>query len=222
MGPEARAERQEAQRIVPRAGRKSVGPPAARLVSSSSGFTLLEMILVLFLLGGVLALVVPRMVAGENLSASGRHFIGALRSWQTMAVAGQTPLKIYVDLDNGTYWTMVLEGKEEKRPTDARWWEPRTLPEPIRFADVTVGTNKRVAGRIDFSIYPNGRIDPLTVHLVDGTNAVLGIVVESLTGAIKTSDERIEPPRNPPLPDRVTILLQPPQSPTPASLGLRF
>lgn len=229
MRPEARGERHAEARIVPRAGQESVRPPVPRPSpltacpsSSSAGFTLLEMILVLFLLGGVLALAVPRIVIGEDLASSGRRFISALRALQAMAVASQKPLKIYVDLDKGTYWTMIVDGKEEKLPLDASWTVARTLPEPIRFTDVTVGSTKRVAGRIDFSIYPNGRIDPLTVHLADGSNAILGIAVESLTGAIRTSDERIEPPRNQPIPDRVRTLLQTPQGPTPASLGIRL
>jgi chemotaxis signal transduction protein len=47
------------------------------------------------------------------------------------------------------------------------------------------------------------------MHLTDTNNNVLGIVVESATGAIRTSDERIEPQRAAPIPDRVKQLLMP-------------
>ncbi len=177
-------------------------------MQDSHGFTLLEMIIVLFLLGGILAIVIPRIVVGEDLGSTGRKFIGVLRELQGMATTGQKPVKLYVDLDQGTYWAMVRDDKEEKLPLNASWLLPRNLPEAIRFTDISVGQTKRVSGRIDLSFFPNGRIDPATFHFSDTSNNVLAIAVESLTGAIRTSDERIEPPRNQTIPDRIRPLLQ--------------
>lgn len=172
------------------------------------GFTILEMLIVLFLLAGVLVIVIPRIVIGEDLSSTGRKFIGALRTLQGLAATSQKPVKLYMDLDQGTYWAVVVEGKEEKRPLDASWAAPRLLPESIHFTEVSVGQNKRLSGRADFSLFPNGRIDPVTVHFTDGSNNLLALAVDSFTGAIRTSDERIEPPRNQAIPDRVKTLLQ--------------
>jgi hypothetical protein len=176
--------------------------------SPSAGFTILEMLIVLFLLAGVLAIVIPRIVIGEDLSSTGRKFIGTLRTLLGMASAGQKPVKLYVDLDQGTYWAMVVEVKEEKPPLDASWATPRSLPESIRFTEVSVGQNTRTSGRTDFSFFPSGRIDSVTVYFIDGSNNVLGLAVDPFTGAIRTSDVRIEPPRNQTIPDRVRILLQ--------------
>jgi hypothetical protein len=189
---------------------------------SIGGFTLFEMIMVMFLLGGVLVLVVPRIAVGEDLGSTGRKFIETIRSLQGMAVRTQKLVKLYVDLDQGTYWAMMVDGKEEKLPFDATWITPRALPEGIRITDISVGQTKRLSGRIDLSFFPNGRIDPLTVHFGDTSNNVLAMAVESLTGAIRTSDERIEPPRNQMIPERIKPLLQTPQGPTPASLGIRL
>ena len=182
--------------------------PALRAYANAAGFTLLEILIVLFLLAGVLAIVIPRIVVGEDVGSTGRKLISALRVLQGMAASSQKPVKLYVDLDQGTYWAMVVDGKEEKLPLDASWAAPRSLPEAIRFIDVSVGQTKRVSGRIELSFYPNGRIDPVILHITDGSNNLLGIAVESFTGAIRTSDERIEPPLNQRIPDRVKLLLQ--------------
>ncbi len=175
---------------------------------SSAGFTLLEMLIVLFLLGGVLALVIPRIVIGEDLSSTGRKFIGTLRSLQGMAATTQKQVKLYLDLDRGTYWAMVVDGREEKRPLDATWATPLSLPESIRFTEVSVGFTKRTYGRADLSFFPNGRIDPATVYLTDAGNSLLGLAVDPLTGRIRTSDQRFDLTRARPIPDRVKILLQ--------------
>lgn len=177
---------------------------------SSRGFTLIEMLIVLFLLAGVLAIVLPRVVIGEDMSSTGRKFIGTLRALQGLAATGQKPVKLYLDLDRGTYWAMVVDGKEEKLPLDAAWTTPRSLPEAIRFMEVSVGQDKRTYGRADLSFFPNGRIDPVTVLFSDRNNNILALAVDSFTGAIRTSEERIEPLRNKPIPDRVRTLLRPP------------
>jgi prepilin-type N-terminal cleavage/methylation domain-containing protein len=223
----------------PEQGRRDIGhqslvnkaaPPvthyASRITCHASpgcaGFTLLEMIFVMFLLSGVLLLVMPRIVTGDSLASTGRQLIGVLRNLQSFAIGLQKPVKLYVDLDKGTYWVMIIEGTEEKIPLRTEWADRRSLPESIRFADMAVGSARRMSGRIDLSIFPNGRIDPLTLHLTDQSNNLLGIAVESVTGAIRTSDERIEPPRTQTIPERLKTLLQPAQGPSPAALGLRF
>lgn len=177
-------------------------------VRFSGGFTILEMILVLFLLAGVLMMVVPRFVIGVDLGAAGRQFIGAIRSLQGTAATAQRPVKLYLDLDRGTYWAMVVDGKEEKVPVDAAWAAPLALPDSIRFAEAAVGQTKRGSGRAEVLLYPNGRIDALLVHLMDGGGNILAIAVEPVTGAIRTSDERIEPTRAQAIPDRIKLLLQ--------------
>ena len=103
----------------------------------------------------------------------------------------------------------TLEGKEEKPLLDATWELPRTLPESIRLAEVSSGSVKRTSGLFDFMMYPNGRIDGVVMHLTDANNNVLGIVVESATGAIRVSDGRVEVQRAATIPDRVKQLLLP-------------
>jgi hypothetical protein len=159
-------------------------------------------------LGVVLTLIIPRIVIVEDLSSTGRKFIGTLRSLQSMAATTQKPVKLYLDLDRGTYWAMVLDGREEKRPLDATWATPLSLPESIRFTEVSVGPTKRTYGRADLSFFPNGRIDPATVYLADTTNNLLGLAVDPLTGRIRTSDQRFDLTRPRPIPDRVKLLLR--------------
>lgn len=175
---------------------------------SSAGFTLLEMLFVLFLLSGVLAIAIPRISVEEDLSSVGRKFAGLLRTLQGLATTGQKPVKLYLDLDQGTYWMMIIDGKDERLPPDPTWKTPRTLPESIRLIELSVGDNKHVSGRADLFFAPHGRLDPIIMYFMDSKNNLLGLVVDSLTGGIRLTNERIEPPRNRIIPDRVKTLLQ--------------
>lgn len=179
-----------------------------RVCWNTAGFTILEMIFVLFLLAGLFGLIIPRMTFGDTLSSVGRRLIGTIRSLQGMAMSAQKPIRLYLDIDRGTYWPMVLEGAEEKVPLDATWATPLTLPESIRLTDITAGQGKKISGRVDLWFYPSGRIDPATIHMTDGDMNILAVVVEPVTGAIRVSDQRIEPAKPITIPERVKPFLQ--------------
>lgn len=174
-----------------------------------AGFTILEMLIVLFLMTLVVVVVFPRFSLDEDLSSTGRKLIGILRTFQGLATTRQQPLKLYLDLDQGTYWMMTVEGKEERIPLDPAWKLPRSLPESIRLTEVSIGQDKHFSGRVDISFFANGRIEPVTMYLMDTKNNLLGLAVDSLTGGIRVSDQRLDPPLNRIIPDRVRLLLKP-------------
>lgn len=182
--------------------------PNAAFHGAPPGFTIMEMLIVLFLVGTVTALTVPRIVLGDDLGATGRKFIGTLRSLQRMAEIGQKPVKLYLDLDRGTYWAMVVDGREERRPLDAAWASPRSFPEAVRVAEVSVRNVTRTYGQVELLFFPNGRLDPATIYFTDGSNSVLTLMIDHLTGNVTTFDRRPDPPLPRPIPDRVKTLLQ--------------
>ena len=162
---------------------------------SSRGFTILEIIIVLFLLVSLLGIVLPRISLEENLGSVGRQMVRTVRSIQDLAMVIQKPVRLYVDIDRGVYWLMILDGNQEKAPIDhPTWATPLHLPAAVRISDMVIGQAIKTSGRVDLAFYPTGRIDPMTMHLVDTHNNLLAIAIEPVTGAIRMSDERIEPP----------------------------
>jgi type II secretory pathway pseudopilin PulG len=178
------------------------------IVRSSRGFTILEIIIVLFLLVGLLGIVLPRISFDENLGSVGRRMVGTVRSLQSMAMLTQKTVRLYIDLDRGVYWPVILDGNQEKIPTDAAWIKPLNLPPAVRFSDILALQGKKESGRFELSFYPTGRIDPATMHLTDARNNILAIAIEPVTSAIRLSDERIEPPKPIRILERVRPLLK--------------
>lgn len=190
----------------------ATGRTALRLtpypLRASDGFTILEILIVLFLLVGLLGIILPRISLDENLSSVGRRMVGTVRSLQSLAMSSQKTVRLYVDMDRGVYWPMILDGNQEKISTDPTWATPLTLPATIRVSDVLLSQEKKESGRVDLSFYPTGRIDPMTMHMMDTKNNILAIAIEPVTGAIRMSDERIEPPKPLVIPERVKPLLK--------------
>ena len=183
-------------------------PLATYYLRSSAGFTILEIIIVLFLLVGLLGIILPRISWEENLGSVGRKMVGNVRSLQHLAMSTQKTVHLYVDIDRGAYWPMILDGNQEKVPSDPAWLTPLTLPDTIRFSDILVSQGKKESGRVDIFFYPTGRIDTATMHLMNERSNILAIAIEPVTGAIRMSDDRIEPPRLLVIPDRVRALLK--------------
>jgi len=181
---------------------------ASHALRSSHGFTILEIIIVLFLLVGLLGIILPKISLEDNLASVGRRMIGTLRSLQSMAMSTQKTVRLYIDIDRGVYWPVILDGNQEKVPNDVAWATPFNLPTAIRITDILTAQGKKELGRVDLFFYPTGRIDPATMHLVDARNNILAIAIEPVTGAIRTSDERIEPPKALTIPDRIRSLLK--------------
>jgi type II secretory pathway pseudopilin PulG len=174
----------------------------------SHGFTILEIIIVLFLLVGLLGIILPRISLDENLSSVGRRMVGTVRSLQSLAMSSQKTVRLYIDMDRGLYWPMILEGNQEKAPIDPTWATPLNFPATIRISDILLSQGKKESGRVDLSFYPTGRIDPMTMHMMDAKNNILAIAIEPVTGAIRMSDERIEPPKPLVILERVRPLLK--------------
>lgn len=185
-------------------------PLTTSYLRSPNGFTILEIILVLFLLVGLLGIILPRISLEENLGSVGRKIVGNVRSLQSLAMSTQKTVHLYVDMDRGVYWPMILDGNQEKVPGDPAWLTPLTLPETIRFSEILVSQGKKESGRVDLFFYPTGRMDTATMHLMNERNNILAIAIEPVTGAIRVSDERIDPPRPLVIPDRVRPLLKTP------------
>src|SRR5687767_9097784 len=112
---------------------------------SSHGFTILEIIIVLFLLVGLLGIILPRISLDDNLGSVGRRIVGTVRSLQSLAITTQKTIRLYVDIDRGIYWPVILDGNQEKLPIDPLWATPLKLSETTRFLDILVAQGKKEA-----------------------------------------------------------------------------
>lgn len=142
--------------------------PCLRVSKSRSGFTLIELAVVLVIIGMVLALVLPRLPSSdsENLKVSARTLAATLRYLQERAAAGQAAYVLRIEPGTGTL--RILESAAdggEKEPADPLL-QKKLLREGIIVADVTIPRlGKLVDGQVRLEAGAGGLRDVTIIHL---------------------------------------------------------
>ena len=137
------------------------------------GFTLLELIVVLFVISIVMALVMPSFTNfGERkLKSEVRELASLLRYMYDSAVAQKETFFIRFDIDEGMVSWKGPDGEREKIFDD--------------ITGVTTQSRGRVSkGEIIFFFNPLGTRENISVHMSDGDNDMT-ITLHHLSGRVK-------------------------------------
>ncbi|MBI2369406.1 MAG: type II secretion system protein [Deltaproteobacteria bacterium] len=135
-----------------------------------AGFTLIELVVVLAIVGLGLVVAVPRLLSltEANLRRASRELATAVRYLAARAVTEQSVFRLHYDLDRREYWITRQQGQEAREVPDPVL--RRTgLPGGVRFRDVTTPRQGSVTeGEIVTRFTPAGWAEPTAIHLEDG------------------------------------------------------
>jgi len=140
----------------------------------SNGFTLLELIVVIALLGIMLVFTVPRfhetLFLDESKTGS-RWIIGKIQALKEAAVRNQKHYTLHIDLDAERFWETDTSMSTEDLENAALNAEP--LPDGIKIADIEYPLRGKISsGSTEITFYKNGYSDKVLIHLQDGEDYV--------------------------------------------------
>ena len=163
--------------------------------TSNKGFTLLELILVLFVLGLILGTVFPRIIgfSGGDMKQTTRHMARTVQYLMDRAANTKQFYRLHYDLQNHRYWATVRQTNGEFVPVDGSFFRLVQLKEPIRFEDVvTLQQGRVIEGQAYTQFYPSGRLERTLLHFTDGEDKKTTLIIQPLTGRIKVLDGYVE------------------------------
>lgn len=149
--------------------------PAGPLPSSlaARGFTLLELIVVLFLAGLVAALVAPSFsgtLESSRLRSGAAEVRAAFTLARTLAASGSRARAVAFDVEKGEY---AVEGEARKY----------LLPEGIRIASARVGTSAAAnEERFRVRFFADGSAEGAEIVVASTAGGRLRVTVDPLTG----------------------------------------
>lgn len=149
----------------------------------SHGFTLLELIVVITLLGIMLVVTVPRFHETfllDESKTSSRWIIGKIQSLKEAAVRNQKRYTLHIDLDSERFWetdeSMSLEAIENAAVN------ADSLPSGLKITDVEYPIHGKInSGQADIAFYKNGYSDKVIIHLQDGEGHISYLIEPFLT-----------------------------------------
>lgn len=179
---------------------KKVGKGNMRIwiAATSRGFTLLELSLVLFIMGLLVTVLLPRFGAmgTARLESSARRLAALVRYLNGEAAFSGQVYRIRYDLSEQAYAVQVLvpsRGATEFVADSSPMSQSVRLPAGITFADVRVAQAGRMSsGQVFTHFYPQGYVDPTTVHLRDQQERAMTVVIPAITGEARVYEGYVD------------------------------
>ncbi len=153
---------------------------------SPRGYSLVELMIVIFVLGLVVAVAYPKIRTGGDLKSVSRQLIATIQHAYSTAESEKTAYRLHYDLTYGEYWVSEAPGVDERDESrDAEPERPRRLPEGIKFQEIeTLHHGVTATGRTFTHFYPIGRVEPTVIRLQDEEYETLSLTINPLTARV--------------------------------------
>jgi len=152
------------------------------------GFTLIEIVVVLAIIGMVLALILPRLptTESENLKISARTLAATLRYVQDRAATGRTPYVLRLEPGTGDIRVQELAADGSEKTPDDTLLQKRPLKADIQVADVYIPRlGKLTDGQVRLEVGVGGLRDFVTLHLRSANNSFWTVMAFPGGGKVK-------------------------------------
>lgn len=152
----------------------------------AEGFTLIELIVVLALMGLMLFFSLPRLQNNPFLNdrkQSSRWLISKVQTLKESAIRDQKRYTLHFDLDSGRVW----ETHESMSPEEieSAVMESYALPEDLRIIDIEYPSEGKInSGQAEIIFYKGGYTNKALVHMQDG-DTYLSFLIEPFLPSIE-------------------------------------
>jgi len=139
--------------------------------SPQSGFTLIELMVVIVIIAISAAVVIPRLPApeGTKLKTSARNMATAIRFLNDQAIITKAQYRLKLNLAESSTDISKLSSSGTELPPDDQFMKRHLVEEGITIEDVTVPQLGKVSeGEVILPFGPSGNPDCVTIHLKGG------------------------------------------------------
>lgn len=149
-------------------------------MTDQRGFTLIELIVVIVLIGLMFSFALPKMdslLYTDNRDRVSRWVVLNVENLKNLSVKKQVRHILHVDIPGNTFW-ISDENMEEEALAEAHK-NGYTLPSDIRLMDIIYPfQGKEDDTRSEIYFYPQGYCDHAIIHMENDDNEKMSFVIE--------------------------------------------
>jgi len=147
----------------------------------TKGFSLLELIMVLFLMGLIVGIVLPFVGSTLDrikLQSEARQIASALKFARSEAITKKTLFTFNANIDQNQYWLAIPKEKEVT--------QTKVLDETVQIKNYQGAEETQSDGTFIINFYPRGNSSAGTIHLqssiIESDSPVYAIIIDPITG----------------------------------------
>jgi general secretion pathway protein H len=172
------------------------GFPLPRLKKKSSnarGYTLIELIVVLVLLGLMFGLAVPKFrqaILSNSLDATSLRIIGLVEDLRERAISDQVSYVLHLDLRAKKLWAFAGTASEEEQETArARAYQ---LPADVNIEDIWSWSSGKLYDEAKIHFSKKGYVEQSMIHIRSEDGRQLSLELTPFLGTIKIHEGYVD------------------------------
>jgi general secretion pathway protein H len=160
---------------------------------NTSGYTLIELIVVIVLLGLMFGLAIPKFRQGilsDNLNATSLRIIGLVENLREKAISDQVSYVLHLDIREGKLWSFASTASEEQQETARE--RAYQLPLDVNIEDVWAWSSGKLYDEAIIRFSKKGYIEQAMIHLESEDGRQLSLELTPFLGSIKIHDGYVD------------------------------
>jgi prepilin-type N-terminal cleavage/methylation domain-containing protein len=163
-------------------------------INTAKGYTLIELTVVVFLIGVMLAVSIPRFrysLITDNLKSTTRKIVGLVKNLRNEAIREQKIYFLHVDIEANKLWIEFDAITEEEREMAQE--KAFHLPVDVRIVDFWTKSNgKTTEGEVAIKFNKKGYVDQTIIHLGAEDGREFSLVLHPFLAKIESYDKYVD------------------------------
>lgn len=161
--------------------------------TNAKGYTLIELIVVIVLLGLMFGLTVPKFrqaLLSDSLDATSLRIIGLVENLRERAISDQVSYVLHFDIREKKLWAFASNASEEKQETARE--RAYQLSDDVKIEDIWSWSSGKLYDEATIHFSKKGYVEQSMIHLESEDGRQLSLELTPFLGSIKIHDGYVD------------------------------
>ena len=161
--------------------------------SRDRGFTLIELIVVLVVIGIMLSITIPKFrqaLLSDSLDTTSMRLIGLVQDLKERAISGHVSYTLYFDIPHKSIWFAATDASEEELAAARE--SAYELPDDIKIQDIWSWRSGTFFNEAAILISRKGYVEQSMIHLKSDDGREISLELTPFLGSIKIHEGYVE------------------------------